>query len=321
MDLEYGAQPLGGCTCTLIFYKMNADRSREPLLNRLAAFAQNSLFTHVEVALGGTTHEGLIKDVVRVFNDDVGCEVTSRTGVNPSFSYLSIQCTHRAAERMLQFARDQIGKPFSMWGMVRSVVLPRRTHGRNYYCAELVAAVLKEGGLIEASYNPGAAMGTSSGAFRASLPSPPTVRAAPRAAAHGGADATAAAASGAAAAAAAGGGRAARHDVRRGGAAGLRGAVGAAGLGGGRERRRECRREPVVHVASAASALVHGRRRARRGGAPTAAGDGRWWWRRRGDGRLRRSASADCALRVAQARDAAAAAAGVVPHARAIGEE
>lgn len=58
---------------------------------------------------------------------------------------------------MLRFARAQVGKPFSMLGMARSVVLPRKTTGDSWYCAELVAAALMAGGVIASDYNAGAA--------------------------------------------------------------------------------------------------------------------------------------------------------------------
>jgi hypothetical protein len=77
-------------------------------------------------------------------------------------------------QRMLNFARRQIGKPFSNAGMARSLILPRQSDGsswcaaregaaprarrivlrlqlrlpRRRFCAELVAAILKEGGLM-----------------------------------------------------------------------------------------------------------------------------------------------------------------------------
>lgn len=49
---------------------------------------------------------------------------------------------------MLAFARGQVGKPFSMWAMVRSIIWPRQTTGDNYFCAELVASILQVGGLM-----------------------------------------------------------------------------------------------------------------------------------------------------------------------------
>lgn len=40
---------------TLIFYRMDPNRRREPLLNRLAAWATASEFTHVEIAIGSAS--------------------------------------------------------------------------------------------------------------------------------------------------------------------------------------------------------------------------------------------------------------------------
>ena len=58
---------------------------------------------------------------------------------------------------MLAFARAQVGKPFSNTGMARSLVWPRTTDGSSWFCAELVAAILKVGGLLSMDSNPGAA--------------------------------------------------------------------------------------------------------------------------------------------------------------------
>lgn len=41
--------------------------------------------------------------------------------------------------------------------MARSVIWPRRSKGDSWFCAELVAAVLQAGNVIEAAYNPGEA--------------------------------------------------------------------------------------------------------------------------------------------------------------------
>lgn len=49
---------------------------------------------------------------------------------------------------MLEFARMQKGKPFNFKAMVRSIVWPRVTNGHDYFCAELIAAVLQAGGLM-----------------------------------------------------------------------------------------------------------------------------------------------------------------------------
>lgn len=58
---------------------------------------------------------------------------------------------------MLRFAQGCIGKPFSQTAMARSIVYPRTTTNESFFCAELVAAVLKAGGLIDQASNPGAA--------------------------------------------------------------------------------------------------------------------------------------------------------------------
>ena len=60
---------------------------------------------------------------------------------------------------MLRYARAQVGKPFSQMAMARSLLWPRETpeQPRDFFCAELVAAVLKRGGLMDQTSNPGAA--------------------------------------------------------------------------------------------------------------------------------------------------------------------
>jgi hypothetical protein len=58
---------------------------------------------------------------------------------------------------MLRYAKTCVGKPFSAMAMARSLVWPRKTDGSSFFCAELVAAVLKEGGLLDPVSNPGAA--------------------------------------------------------------------------------------------------------------------------------------------------------------------
>ena len=92
-----------------------------------------------------------------VADDKVGAELVERTGRNPSYMYQSLGCSKKAVAKMLSFARKQVGVPFSNYGMARSILWPRTTDGTSYFCAELVACVLKEGGLLEASSNPGAA--------------------------------------------------------------------------------------------------------------------------------------------------------------------
>lgn len=58
---------------------------------------------------------------------------------------------------MLAFARSCVGKPFSGTAMARSVFWPRKTDHKTFFCAELVASVLKSGGLLDPVSNPGAA--------------------------------------------------------------------------------------------------------------------------------------------------------------------
>ncbi len=107
----------------------------EPALNLLAAVAQFSSFTHVEIAIGEAVGSGgMMSNVARVFNDDQGVEVTQRTGRNPAYTYLSLGCSRAQERRMLHFAHAQIGKPFSNLGMCRSLLLPRRTTGDSW-CA------------------------------------------------------------------------------------------------------------------------------------------------------------------------------------------
>lgn len=123
---------------------------------------------------------GMMTNVCRVFNDNTGVELVERTGRNPCYEYLQLGCSQRAVQRMLHYAKTQcVGKPFSNYGMARSVLWPRNTDGSSFFCAgtrcllirccmamcshmhiahaELVAAILKVGGLMDQSSNPGSA--------------------------------------------------------------------------------------------------------------------------------------------------------------------
>jgi len=143
---------------TLIFYKLSPRWWTEPALNLVAAAAQMSSFTHVEVAIGSDAGvNGEMQNVCRIFNDNVGVEMAARTGRNPLFSYLQLGCAKAQETKMLRFANRCVGKPFSGTAMARSVVWPRQTDGTSYFCAELVADVLKVGGLLDQVSNPGAA--------------------------------------------------------------------------------------------------------------------------------------------------------------------
>lgn len=146
-----------GGSVTLIFYRIG-NVFNEPMLNLVAAACQLSPWTHVELAIGNDyAASGAMSNVSRIFNDAVGVELTSRTGRNPQYSYLSLGCSKRAEMRMLGYARSLVGRPFDNFAMVRSLFYPRTTDGRSYFCAELVADVLRRGGLLSSTSNPGAA--------------------------------------------------------------------------------------------------------------------------------------------------------------------
>ena len=165
---------------TLIFYRVSSKLWEEPFLNIVAALAQGSRFTHCELSIG-TDHEHGMKNVralfdsdssyhtdgllclqvLRVFNDDKGCELCARTGRSPHLVYVQLGCSAEQERRMLHFARQQIGKPFSQTAMFRSLIMPRKTTGDSYFCAELVADCLKFGGMLDQSSNPGAATPTN----------------------------------------------------------------------------------------------------------------------------------------------------------------
>ena len=62
--------PDSGSSVTLIYYRIGDRWWKEPFLNVVAAAAQMSSLTHVEIALGedvGTN--GMMTNVCRVFND------------------------------------------------------------------------------------------------------------------------------------------------------------------------------------------------------------------------------------------------------------
>ena len=150
-----------GSSLTLVFYAID-DWWKEPALNLIAAAAQMSPLCHVELVIGESSGvNGEMSQVLRIFNDDTGVELCRRTGRNPNYTYLSLGCSKRDEQRVLQWARRQVGKPFSGSAMARSLVWPRTTNGENWYCAELVAAALQVGGLLSRESNPGAATPSS----------------------------------------------------------------------------------------------------------------------------------------------------------------
>ncbi|MAQ22850.1 MAG: hypothetical protein CMK83_01395 [Pseudomonadales bacterium] len=173
-----------GSSVTLIFYRMSDRWWTEPVLNLLAAACQMSALTHVEIALGEAAgSNNTMTNVCRIFNDRVGAvrdargatrarfrnpalrprfcgiaqELVERTGRNPQYEYIQLGCSERAVQRMLRYAKSCVGRPFSQMGMARSILWPRQTDSKSFFCAELVAALLKEGGLMEQSSNPGGA--------------------------------------------------------------------------------------------------------------------------------------------------------------------
>ena len=123
-------------SCVLIFREIEPQWRNEHPLNLLAAFMTHSRFSHVELAIGDYGGgQGEMRNVVRVFNDPVGCEVAERTGRSPSFQYVQLGCSRSSERAMLTFATRQKGKPFSFSAMARSIVWPRVTTGDSYFCA------------------------------------------------------------------------------------------------------------------------------------------------------------------------------------------
>jgi hypothetical protein len=152
---------------TLIFYKLNNQWWKEPFLNILAAAAQFSSFTHVELAIGTDAGvDGSMTNVCRIFNDQTGVELTARTGRTPQcvirielksldthahlcdsddctthhthcrrYSYLQLGCSKTQEQKMLRFAKSCVGRPFSGTAMARSVIWPRKTTNVNFFCA------------------------------------------------------------------------------------------------------------------------------------------------------------------------------------------
>ncbi len=141
---------------TLVFARVRDDWTRETDNNLLDAAATGSKLTHTEIAIGERLDARGMANVMRIYNDPVGVELVSRTGLNPLNQYIEIGCSKAAEERMLQFGKAVVGRPFSNFGMVRSVIWPRSTDHKTFFCAELTAACLKAGGLLGPRSNPGA---------------------------------------------------------------------------------------------------------------------------------------------------------------------
>lgn len=104
-----------------------------------------------------------MKHVARVFNDSVGVvnttatlerialqradlacafaqELVERTGRNPQNVFIQLGCSKMAEQKMLHYVRTQcVGKPFSNYAMVRSLVWPRETDHQSFFCAGALA--------------------------------------------------------------------------------------------------------------------------------------------------------------------------------------
>ena len=75
---------------TLIFYRVGAKWWKEPALNLLAAAAQRSAYTHVELAIGeDALDDGSMTNVVRIFNDNVGAVSYALSNTRPWFALRS----------------------------------------------------------------------------------------------------------------------------------------------------------------------------------------------------------------------------------------
>lgn len=146
----------GPHTSTLIFAEAMPLNMGEHPLNWLAATVSSPKLRlcHVELSIGSAAGSGgAIGNVLRVYSGET-VELCQRTGLNPSLKYVEITHSAAAEQAMLQFARDQQGKPFSMSAMARSPCIPRTTSEDSWYCAELTAAALKAGGLLSKETNP-----------------------------------------------------------------------------------------------------------------------------------------------------------------------
>ena len=133
---QENAQQQGG-SVTLIFRQIEPRWRDEYFLNLAAAFATGGDISHVEIAIGNQAgsdgHQ--MANVLRIYNDAVGVELCQRTGKSPNYRYLQLGCTKQSEQVMLDFARNQIGKPFNSWAMARSIIWPRKSTKKDYFCA------------------------------------------------------------------------------------------------------------------------------------------------------------------------------------------
>lgn len=86
----------------------------------------------------------------------ISAKLAQRTARSSLYSFIQVNCTHEMERKMLAHATSLQGIPFSNYGMFCSVLWPRITDGKSFFCAELVATILKTGGLLPANSNAGA---------------------------------------------------------------------------------------------------------------------------------------------------------------------
>jgi hypothetical protein len=73
---------------------------------------------------------------VRNARAQVGVELVERTGRNPQNLFIQLGCSKMAERKMLHYVRTQcVGKPFSNYAMVRSLIWPRETTNQSFFCA------------------------------------------------------------------------------------------------------------------------------------------------------------------------------------------
>ena len=95
-------------------------------------------------------------NVARIFNDAGGVELTERTGSNPAYTYLSLGAPRQPSSACSTLRARRWASRLATWAW-HALLFPRASDGKTYYCAELVAAILKQGGLMSQDSNPGAA--------------------------------------------------------------------------------------------------------------------------------------------------------------------
>ena len=70
----------------------------------------------------------------------MGVELVERTGRNPQNLFIQLGCSKAAEHKMLHYVRTAcVGKPFSNYAMVRSLVWPRETDHTSFFCAGALA--------------------------------------------------------------------------------------------------------------------------------------------------------------------------------------